>query len=155
MRIMTVARRIESQRRIVVNASMQKKGIMGMRGQSLPWGVAMLVAAALLLAACGGAERPTAKKTPTTTLTPAPTPTAPPSFARAPRVVRGKLRIAFSGNRSKRNDLDIYVVSPDGSGLRRVVGLPGHDRTPVWSPDGSRIAFINGDIPEGERVAHL
>jgi Tol biopolymer transport system component len=57
---------------------------------------------------------------------------------RAPRpastVSNGKL--AFSGGGQ------IYVVSPDGSGLRHLTALGGHDALDVhWSPDGSKLAF--------------
>lgn len=46
-------------------------------------------------------------------------------------------QLAFSGGRG-----EIYVVSPDGSGLRRVTDLDGHDALDVhWSPDGSKLAF--------------
>lgn len=36
---------------------------------------------------------------------------------------------------------DLYLVRPDGSHLRRLPSLSGHDGTAVWSPDGSRLAF--------------
>lgn len=36
----------------------------------------------------------------------------------------------------------IFVVRPDGSGMREVFDRPG-DHSPFWSPDGSRIAFIS------------
>lgn len=57
---------------------------------------------------------------------------------RAPRpastVANGQL--AFSGGGQ------IHVVSPDGSGLRQLTHLGGHDALDVhWSPDGSRLAF--------------
>ncbi|HEV8420563.1 MAG TPA: hypothetical protein VGR13_04340, partial [Actinomycetota bacterium] len=39
-------------------------------------------------------------------------------------------------------DVDMYAVSPDGSGLTRLTG-PGYDVEPTWSPDGSRIAFAS------------
>jgi Tol biopolymer transport system component len=52
-------------------------------------------------------------------------------------------QLAFSGGG------EIYVVSPDGSGLRQVTDLGGHDALDVhWSPDGSKLAFrvwTNGD----------
>jgi Tol biopolymer transport system component len=52
----------------------------------------------------------------------------------ASTVSNGKL--AFSGGGQ------IYVVSPDGNGLRHLTGLGGHDALDVhWSPDGSKLAF--------------
>jgi len=51
--------------------------------------------------------------------------------------------LAFSGGGQ------IHVVSPDGSGLRQLTHLGGHDALDVhWSPDGSMLAFrvwTNGD----------
>ena len=40
----------------------------------------------------------------------------------------------------------IYVMSIDGTGLRRISG-GDRDFDPVWSPDGSRIAFTHEDGP--------
>ena len=36
---------------------------------------------------------------------------------------------------------DIYVVNVDGTDLRQLTDLPGHDRWPAWSPNGRQIAF--------------
>jgi TolB protein len=36
----------------------------------------------------------------------------------------------------------IFVVRADGSGRRRLTSAPGPSTTPVWSPDGQRIAFV-------------
>ena len=36
---------------------------------------------------------------------------------------------------------DIYVMSPDGTGIRQVTDLAGNELEPAWSPDGSKIVF--------------
>jgi Tol biopolymer transport system component len=41
-------------------------------------------------------------------------------------------------------DIDIYVMNSDGTGRRRLTDAPDYDSDPVWSPDGTYIAFISG-----------
>jgi TolB protein len=36
---------------------------------------------------------------------------------------------------------DVFTISPDGTGLRRLTTNPGDDRQPDWSPDGRDIAY--------------
>jgi len=38
---------------------------------------------------------------------------------------------------------DLLLVRPDGSDLRQLTDDPARDRTPYWSPDGSRILFAS------------
>jgi Tol biopolymer transport system component len=47
-------------------------------------------------------------------------------------------RIAF---RSRVGQVDIYVISVDGTGLTRLTTDPGGAFAPAWSPDGRKIAF--------------
>jgi TolB protein len=58
-------------------------------------------------------------------------------------------RIVFSSNRND-NNLEIYVMNVDGSGLRRLTNHPAADAVPTWSPTGSQIAFTSdrGGTPQ-------
>jgi Tol biopolymer transport system component len=49
-------------------------------------------------------------------------------------------RIAFVSNRDA-NDLEIYAVNSDGTGLTNLTKSLGADDSPAWSPDGSKLAF--------------
>jgi hypothetical protein len=51
-------------------------------------------------------------------------------------IAPGPGRIAFN-----RDDLEIYVMNPDGTALTQLTNDPGADFAPSWSPDGSKIAF--------------
>ena len=48
---------------------------------------------------------------------------------------------------------DIWVADPDGSHPRVLVGGPDEDTNPVWSPDGTQLAFWSK--PEGPSVLGL
>jgi Tol biopolymer transport system component len=56
-------------------------------------------------------------------------------------------RIAFASNRhvasADHDDLDIYSMAVDGSGLTRLTDDPGSAREPAYSPDGKRIFFAS------------
>jgi len=51
--------------------------------------------------------------------------------------------ICFTSNRED-NDYEIYIIRPDGTGLKRLTHLPGNDAHSTWSPDGEWIAFSSG-----------
>ena len=48
-------------------------------------------------------------------------------------------RIVFSS--SSDGDDEIYVMNPDGTNLTQLTDDSAHDLDPVWSPDGTKIAF--------------
>jgi hypothetical protein len=53
---------------------------------------------------------------------------------------------AFPGQNGKLafvQALDIWTANPDGSNPVRLTASPGLDRSPRWSPDGTRIAFAS------------
>jgi TolB protein len=50
--------------------------------------------------------------------------------------------IAFASKRS--GSLDLYAMSADGSGTRRLTSTKEDEGQPTWSPDGDRIAFARG-----------
>jgi len=50
--------------------------------------------------------------------------------------------IAFVSERD--GNREIYVMSADGSAVRRLTDHPAADVYPAWSPDGARIAFVSG-----------
>jgi Tol biopolymer transport system component len=49
---------------------------------------------------------------------------------------------------------DIYLIQPDGTGLRRLTRLDGANTSPAWSPDGKRIAF-DSDRAREDLTDHL
>jgi Tol biopolymer transport system component len=63
--------------------------------------------------------------------------------------------IAFSSNRGTGGlleDFEIYVVRPNGKGIRRLTSNRVRDLSPAWSADGSVIVFGRGRLPEGFNV---
>jgi dipeptidyl aminopeptidase/acylaminoacyl peptidase len=54
--------------------------------------------------------------------------------------------IAFVSNRTPdpdaNDDTDVFLVHPDGSGLKRLAETAGPDSSPTWSHAGDRVAFV-------------
>src|SRR3954453_15598313 len=51
----------------------------------------------------------------------------------------GPGKIVFASNQE--DDLDIYVINPDGSGRKQLTDSRSLESYPSWSPDGSKIVF--------------
>ncbi len=49
--------------------------------------------------------------------------------------------VAFMSRRD--GNWEVYLVQPDGSGLRRLTRNPANDGLPAWSPDGRFLAFVS------------
>ncbi len=47
---------------------------------------------------------------------------------------------------------EIYLIRPDGSGLRRVTHAQGFAGSPTWSPDGKRLVFYEADLKEVQNI---
>jgi TolB protein len=54
-------------------------------------------------------------------------------------------KIVFTSNRD--GNSEIYTINPDGTGLSRLTYDPAGDFSPVWSADGSEIAFSRSTNP--------
>lgn len=51
------------------------------------------------------------------------------------------------------SDGDIYVVEPDGSGLKQITSGPGVEDIPTWSRDGTKLAYWSGpEVGPGDLV---
>lgn len=59
-----------------------------------------------------------------------------------PRVSPDGTKIAYGSTRNG-EAMDIYVVSRDGTGQRRLTNNPANDGAPTWSPSGNMIAFTS------------
>jgi TolB protein len=44
---------------------------------------------------------------------------------------------------------DIHLIDPDGRRLRNLTHSPGDERSPAWSPDGRRLAYVLGGMKAG------
>ncbi len=95
--------------------------------------VRALVAVLLVLSlgACSSSDDDGASSTTTT---------EPRSTTSAPVVGDGEEWIAFQGV-----PLGISLIRADGSGSHVILGPPGDQRYPDWSPDGSEIAYVQDD----------
>ena len=59
--------------------------------------------------------------------------------------IDAQAQIVFTSE--KNDNVDIYVMDADGGNRRRLTNSPRDEWSPVWSPDGERIAFSsNSDI---------
>jgi Tol biopolymer transport system component len=76
---------------------------------------------------------------------------SPQVFNRLPDWSPDCSMIAFQSNCADEDNRDIYVMTADGSGARRITTHPASDESPAWSPDGSQIAFAS-DREQGEAV---
>src|SRR6266568_4571950 len=52
-------------------------------------------------------------------------------------------QIAFVSDRGRFGQFDIFLMNPDGSGLKDLTDALSLEDWPAWLPDGSKIAFMS------------
>jgi choice-of-anchor C domain-containing protein len=62
-------------------------------------------------------------------------------------------KIAFASQRD--GNYEIYVANPDGSGPTRLTNATSDDLQPVWSPDGTKIAFTSLRDQNGQHEIYV
>jgi Tol biopolymer transport system component/DNA-binding winged helix-turn-helix (wHTH) protein len=65
-----------------------------------------------------------------------------PGVATSPSFSPDGKQVVFTLDESGSGGAQIYVISSDGGGARRLTNNSFGDHNPVWSPDGIRIAFL-------------
>jgi Tol biopolymer transport system component len=66
-----------------------------------------------------------------------------------------RIRVAFSTSLFSGEKEDIFGTDADGLGLVKLTNHPAKDSQPVWSPDGSRIAFLSDRGSPGFQGLHV
>jgi Tol biopolymer transport system component len=94
---------------------------------------ALTVLGAAVVAACGGGEKDADA---VSCASPPPAPKA----AGSDSGLRG--RIVWASDRAGGN-LDLFVMAADGAGVRQLTRTPANEALPIWSPDGTEIAFLS------------
>jgi Tol biopolymer transport system component len=74
---------------------------------------------------------------------PAPKPLTTDGHGSGPGLSRDGKQIAFVSDRAKAFNLDLYLMDPDGTNVRRVTDNKSYNEQPVFSPDGHRILFLS------------
>lgn len=79
--------------------------------------------------------------------------TDPAILAMAPAVNPVDGTIAFNSNKEG-DDLQIYTMRPDGSGIKKITAVKGKAFTPSWSFDGKQIAYYR-EIGDNKDQVHV
>ena len=74
---------------------------------------------------------------------------ASPSFPGFSPAVR---RAFFAGRVAVAPSADIFVLTSDGSGLRRLTSGSGNNDSPAWSPDGRRLVLSSPDAKGVDQI---
>lgn len=104
----------------------------------------ILIISITLVTACAPAAPETMPMLPTVVLTATAPAPIPPTLTVAPPAASGSGEdgwIAFYSDRD--GNSEIYIMNADGSDQHRLTFNQSEESSPVWSPDGSQVAFIS------------
>jgi hypothetical protein len=62
------------------------------------------------------------------------------------KIVFASNRVAGKGVDNPTGDREIFLMSPNGTGVRQLTSNAEHDGEPVLSPDGTKIAYMSRGI---------
>src|SRR5512134_1924466 len=65
------------------------------------------------------------------------------TLAPGPPAAQPPGRVAFASSRTADGNADIFSADIAGETIANLTNDPAPDRSPVWSPDGSQIAFAS------------
>ncbi len=119
--------------------------------------VVIILSCALILSGCSNTPATTVvtamtdtPASPTATATIEPSSTPEPSPTPVPPI---PCSIVFESNRD--GNQEIYRMNPDGSGQTNLSNDGAEDINPVWSPDGSQVAFVSKRETSEEGVQNI
>ena len=83
---------------------------------------------------------------------PAPAPPAPPPPAPPPPADEHDASLSRIAYSSRGSGVAIFVMDADGTGRQRLTSNSYDDSDPVWSPDGTKIAYHTGDSDSKDEI---
>ncbi len=79
-------------------------------------------------------------------------PTKPTSPSQNGKIAFARMGSPDGGSEIRVDKSEIFVVEPDGTGLRKLATKPVQDNFPAWTPNGKRLAFEASEGPNARSI---